>query len=551
MSGRTRWVSRRPLAALGVGLALGFASLGTGGVLACLSLPTESECAATCATARGCGLLPSALGGSNEDSLDVALAECEQRCSSTITAPDSPFASLLARLASVESPSLCTLAGQDECAALIDEIQGSSDYGGLQLGTALTMIMADVHSYVPAFEPEIWCTSNFFDAASVALTQELAIPTKACFDLLQGATECATAQAAMADTSADAPCRYVQVSQVAALTGLLIDINTCLDEDPSALVIVQEIVSDLAEDWGLDERGVLISDGVVEPDLEVLELKLNKWADRELRGDNGIFSDACLVYEEGLGATTTGASGSACDGASVCSEGECAAPPLCRDLDCEGDVLKCDNTMCENTLNGPSRDCGLLGIQTIRLGYLSDGVRVLDSEATSLGCDGGTGTATFTNVALTDVKPIAIVTGTLPDYLVPVGGGDVAKESENTGEYTWQVEGEERWTQAGTSRIFIASPYLTLLVAQYSNPLEMLGWVHVRLPPAEGCIAQTHLCETFFNNNCDDGLDNDGNGLVDRQDPWCDPLFNELAKACVVTHQGLEKSPECASESPS
>ncbi|MCB9753566.1 MAG: hypothetical protein H6713_26790 [Myxococcales bacterium] len=539
--------------ALTTGAAVGLLSLGAGLTLgACLSFPTDKQCKRACVTARGCGLLPSALGGSNTDTIDEAQTECELRCQSTLLDEGSQLSNLLTLLESIESASLCTETGREACAALNDSIASDAALAGVQVTSELTIVMADVRSYVAAFAAGEWCTSSYFGAEATAVMYAIAAPSKACLDAMETASDCATIQGLHDDPAEDADCRFVRRSQVAALAGLRAEVDGCLDDQPQSIESIREIIADLKIDWELGSEGMLIIDGAVDSDLENLQVALNERADRELRGIDGVLRDVCEAYEleQGSAGTGTGTSTGTGTGTGTgtAEDGEllsCNEAPLCRDLDCETDVIHCDPALCDISINGPSRDCGLLGIDSIQLGYESGGVRVLSFEESGLGCDDATATQTFGAVPLAEMSPIATISGTLPQYLIPVNAEPTDDNFDDDRGYSWHVEGQRRWTRAGTSRLVIPSPLLRFLEARYSNPLEMLGWVNTRLPESEACNEQLQQCEAYFNNNCDDGLDNDENGLTDREEPWCDALFNELADVCLVAHQALKPNPNC------
>ena len=179
--------------ALTTGAAVGLLSLGAGLTLgACLSFPTDKQCKRACVTARGCGLLPSALGGSNTDTIDEAQTECELRCQSTLLDEGSQLSNLLTLLESIESASLCTETGREACAALNDSIASDAALAGVQVTSELTIVMADVRSYVAAFAAGEWCTSSYFGAEATAVMYAIAAPSKACLDAMETASDCAT-----------------------------------------------------------------------------------------------------------------------------------------------------------------------------------------------------------------------------------------------------------------------------------------------------------------------------------------------------------------------
>jgi hypothetical protein len=309
---------------------------------------------------------------------------------------------------------------------------------------------------------------------------------------------------------------------------------------------LQELTKELADtigEWKLDPGGWLIAStedpevvaGSTAFDADAIRERLRQEIHVELTRPRGFLEESCADLHLELGADCEDLDRDAPPEASACDGG-----PTCSATDCLEDVPACDETACDADRSPPGRECGALGVTEIRLGYrTAQGLEILGEPIT--GCETLAEVATtFAGVKVGPLVPIAIVSGVLPSSYVP-GHATVVGD----GSFSWIVEGDLRWVAAGQAVLELPSPMLEHLENRIEDPLEELGWIPVRLPTGQACDTRPDQCEGYFNGNCDNGLDDDGDGLVDDASPWCDGLMQQLEQRCVVRAPGQAPFPGC------
>lgn len=570
---------------------------------ACVDItPLDGQCLAACRTAARCRLLPSALGGSigfskvdNED-------DCFDRCMASDTRTPQ-VAGLLELLAGADDPNdertLCERDGVDDCEELIEQLDANPATSELEVTTELTVRMGSATSFVTAFGVEQWCCFDYqYDlddtpdpgldpsltgdgVDEVAAVYDIITETHACFEALDGLFEGALMQlppamppegggepepaegmpevcadllrqwdpalGATLDMTdpmdldpADDECRFARMTSTMTSLEIGAALTTCSRDTVQPLEMA---LQDTIRDWELDEGGLLVDVGGQVRSAEAIRRELQFELRDELQRPMGLLENACDELEEEL----LSGGGQASEGTDLCElidrtppgNDECPAGPLCSPADCLVESPFCDARLCDADLTAPGRDCGFFGITEVRLGYRTDkGLEVFGDPID--GCSARTEVATvFEDVRVGFVTPVALVSGQLATSFDPDG------ESTEDGTFSWYVEGKPRWVSAGRAEIELASPLLQHLEFLLENPLEALGWVPRRLPIGQACDAQPSLCEGFFNDNCEDGIDNDGDGVVDGAGAWCDGLYQELIERCVVAQPGRRVPRDC------
>lgn len=560
------------------------ASCGTallGGVLALLSCstvtPSAAKCEAACSVANRCGLLPSALGGSAGLSRYDNLDDCVSRClASDRTNPQ--VADLLDGLGEAAVPTdepLCTQEGTIACEELISTLGDGPDTSELEVTTALTVRMSSAVSHISEFSLFSWCCFDFIyelesdpqemlppdDLDEVAAVYDMFAPTYQCLMDLVGNVAAATApvegqpptemgDAAACDLLAkgwqapagvemgsdDDPCYFARSTSYMTRLGIPEVAAAC---EITALMELRGELAKTLNDWHLETDGILIGpagdDGLAHVrSLDEVRAALGAEVRDQLTRNGGVLEEACEGYDAAYCETLD---------RSAPPPSACELGPSCSVADCLVMSPACDPSLCGAELSPPGRDCGLFGVSEVRLGYRTDaGLEILGDPIT--GCEAlAEVQTTFEDIKVGVLVPIAVVSGSLPSFFIP--NDAIATQS---GQFSWIVEGRARWAAAGTSELTLPSPFLELLENRIENPLEGLGWVPERLPTGQSCDSQPMQCEGFFNDNCDNGYDDDGNGLVDDGDPWCDALYRELVERCVVTPPGLSPPRTCVQD---
>lgn len=575
------------------GLVVGLASL------SCVEVPSGDECERACSLASRCGLLPSALGGSIGSGRFANEDDCVARCEAS-NAGDKAVQGLLGVLASgdndvMEDLPLCSPEGIGGCEELVEILEETPETSELEVTTSLQVSMVSAISHASNFAPERWCCFSFdsellgdgdgdegkpdmvdpdLDRTEVAAVYEIITSTFQCFEDLDGVfleytdainappedpppaeviTEACSmlaerwfpAEAMMLmpqdepDLGAD-PCYFARMSTVIEQTGADQIKASC---SADALRQLEMDLRRIRLEWHLgkdDPDDLLVVGGQVKDAVTMrhdLELEIRS----EITRPGGFVVEVCEELDQELGP----GEGDACSliDLTAVDPDACDFGPPCSEADCLLDSPGCDRTLCDADISPPGRDCGFFGIETVTLGYRTDeGVEVLGDPLD--GCVSRSEVSTiFPEVKVGTITPIAIVSGTLPTSFLPP---DAASSGDGT--FEWFVEGDPRWISAGDARVQIPSPLLEHNIYRYENPLEYLGWVLPRVPQGRGCDDQPLLCETLGNDNCDDGIDNDGDGFTDGASPWCDELFFELVERCVVTEPGRPPYMGCRDE---
>ncbi|MCA9634473.1 MAG: hypothetical protein KC420_00375 [Myxococcales bacterium] len=225
--------------------------------------------------------------------------------------------------------------------------------------------------------------------------------------------------------------------------------------------------------------------------------------------------------------------------------------PYCRSGECEGGVGGCDPLLCYYGDQPPSRACSQLGITEIFLGYELDGTKYVTDVGST--CDGSVVSATFSGVSVGVVTPFAVVHGRLSGpSRIPGGetlrcGSEDARREErpiatptagrprashafnepDAGDYCWVIHGAPTQLVAGESRLVVPSPFLEYL-KEAIKPAVRFGIQEPRLPMGCGCEISESACEDHSIERCDDGIDNDFDGVADYFNPECAPFANQM-----------------------
>ncbi len=555
-----------------LGATCGLALLGMGlSGLSCVTTPPVESCEQACSVASRCGLLPSALGGSVEERRDHNEQSCVAHCIAS-EADDPQVAGLLALLGEqngLPDDALCNQEGTRACEELIAELESDPDTSELEVTTSLTIRMVNLVSHVTSESLGSWCCFDHRydidglgnDVDELAEAYEILDSTYACIDQLQEAAEIAGGNPAVvaeqctaiqeqwsgmrAPTMLGAPpeplepdlCSYARRSK--QLQGF--DIPTipedCEGVDAPYFGALGEQLGRLEMGWNLEADGVLLDENGNLRGQEDIRARLQSGIHDRLAHPGAPLDKACV---ELIG--TIDASGcEALDREMLAEPTPCEGGPACSQAECLEELPACDTTLCDVDRSPPGRDCGELGITEVRLGYRDDrGLEVLGDPIQ--GCETLTEVVTtFEHVNVGSLVPVAVVTGTLPTFHSHDG---------STGSFSWVVIGEAQWVTAGAAELEVPSPLVEWAENQLENPLEALGWVSRRVPTGKACDLEPAQCEGYFSNNCENGIDDDSNGLIDEDDAWCDELMRFLVERCVVAEPGREFAEGCHTPAP-
>lgn len=545
------------------------AGLVAGGVLSCMqTIPDEDECEAVCAIARRCGLLPSALGGSPDHNQKANEDDCIARCRAS-DAGARQVKGLIGVLASPELDALDTLCrpnGARACEELIEELDSNPTTSELSVTATLTVRMTSAVSHATHFSAESWCCFDYdYDiyenpedangdgTNEVEAVHDMFQPTHDCVDALIAHFE--SAEEAIEGLMPDEPlppgvcdppavwivpehpdprrdCYFAYLSQHFEQLDIAGTRTEC------SIDRIRNLASDLRatrRDWGLEPGGILFDDGGKVRTAAEIQVALEEEIREEINRPMGFLENACEELREELGEDAC----ATIERGGLLDPDDCSGGPVCSEADCISESSDCNRALCDTNISPPSRDCGFFGVTSIRLGFRTNsGAEIFGDPITDCTARPEV-TSTFEGVKIGRITPVAVVSGDLGPTITPEG------DTVADGSFSWYIEGNPRWVSAGRTELELASPLLEFLEYQYENPLEFLNWMPRRLPIGQACDNQPDLCETHFNDNCDDGIDNDGDGVGDGASPWCNRLLGELVDRCVVSEPGRSLPPNC------
>lgn len=531
--------------------------------LSCTVTPATGECEQACAAASRCGMLPSALGGAVDEPSEHNERSCVTRCLAS-ESDDPQVAGLLARLAEASDDlpddALCDFDSARACAALMAGLELEPDTSELEVTTTLTVRMVNLVSHVAAGSLASWCCFDHeYDISGTGNgTNELTAvydmfqPTYDCLSKMQrlaiestpetSAMACASIAdlwktpppAEIGDPATD-PCLYARQIVHTSTLGLPASADDCAAIDEVGLAELGIELQDLMVQWYLEPGDAIVDEGGTVRSLEDVRSGFLTEAHDRLAHPGAPLERAC---EEVLGSLDAIAC-STLDREALTEPAACESGPPCSQADCLAESPNCDDTLCDFHRSPPGRDCGELGVTEVRLGYRdARGLEVLGDPI--VGCEALTEIATtFERVKVGPLTPIAAVSGGLPSFLT---------ESSASHPYSWVMSGETRWVTAGTAELEVPSPLVEWLEHTLQDPLEALGWLPRRLPTGKACDLEPSQCEGYFSYNCDNGIDDDGDGYTDEESPWCNEIMRELVKRCVVEEPG--RKPRCETDAP-
>lgn len=189
-------------------------------------------------------------------------------------------------------------------------------------------------------------------------------------------------------------------------------------------------------------------------------------------------------------------------------------PPLCFEESCD-DPRSCDPRLCHLDVP-PALDCAQLGVETVQFGYFDrhGGLHLDPGRHTCTEAAEGRVVADVDDVV---IYPIALFTGTLTSRVLGILD---APESAAGRPYCWLSHPsdppEVGWlVRAGGNRIAVPSPGSAALAAEIAGDPTLF-------PRGCACLLDNIGCEDADENkNCDNGLDDDQDGLIDAEDPGC------------------------------
>lgn len=548
--------------------------------LSCTVTPATDDCERACAVASRCGLLPSALGGAVDEPRAHNEASCVARCVAS-EAENPQVANLLAQLGEqgeLPDDQLCTDQGVKTCTLLIDALERAPDTSELEVTTTLTVRMVNLVSQVTSESLGSWCCFDHrYDLDGIGdgvdeldEVYEMFAPTYACAESLREAATTAASAAATLETQdpmmpdpegemaalmeletqcmgilelwrermpSELPdeadvCTYARRSTRFAALSIPMSPEQCLTQGAASFVALVEQIERLEIRMHLEAGGVLVDEEGALRGLEDVRAQLQNELHDVLAHPGAPLENACRAY---IG--TPDVSGcDTLDRDALAVPVECEGGPACTAADCLEDSPPCDATLCDAQRSPPGRDCGELGVTEVRLGYRNaQGLEVLGDPID--GCEALTEvTTTFERVKVGTLVPVAVVSGSLPTFL---------SQEATSRPFSWLVLGDAQWVTAGAAELEVPSPLLRWKEDMLENPLEALDWVPRRLPIGKPCDLEPAQCEGYFNDNCDNGIDDDADGLVDYDSAWCDSLMHVLVDRCVVAEPGRELPESC------
>jgi hypothetical protein len=190
--------------------------------------------------------------------------------------------------------------------------------------------------------------------------------------------------------------------------------------------------------------------------------------------------------------------------------------PLCRGAACNADT-SCDPRLCDDDYPA-SYDCAFMGIETVQFGYFDErGALYLDPELHT--CTAASAGRTVAGITAPVIYPIALFNGKLSARVLDLLG---APDSAEGRPYCWLSHPSQPLAvgflvRAGPGLLAVPTPSSALLAATVEADPSLF-------PRGCNCTIDRLGCEDAAENlNCDNGLDDDLDGLVDADDPGCPP----------------------------
>ncbi len=545
-------------------LALGGLTIGLS-LAACPTQTSESVCESLCQGAYICGIIPSALGSQLvDDGAESSIESCTLRCKSSKSSNEE-FTEIIKCLEKYvkppKEPNLCTPTC-DEMVKCMQTATSTGKIGAEALGTSqLTITMVPANFWLSTKDNTSWCPKQFGGAPALAdIYQNDELPgdvltalelVRTSYDQLEtGLTEAADNPARLTVLDDFATLRY---NNEILLPGSLIPRLRAEIEaggwEASGLIHGSSPGSCIRDEIYWSEQSIFNDESLAT--LEEVTERLKE----EVSGDRS-FS----VFSNGFDICDRNRDYNDERGAAICEYPLATEPTACRSFvlppcaidDCDGGLAGCDPLLCFYQQTPPSRACSELGAEIIFLGYEREGTRYLSEEP--LDCDNAVSTV-LEDVPIGDVTPIAIVRGSLgidvpgderlvcgstasppaPAPAQEIRSGqapsgtqrnveDVAAldpfDSVAPGDYCWVIYGEPTKAIAGNGDLLVPSPFVEYLNGAI-DPGVRLGIMPPQLPVGCGCVLNPANCENHENGNCNDGIDNDGDGATDYYAPEC------------------------------
>ena len=189
-------------------------------------------------------------------------------------------------------------------------------------------------------------------------------------------------------------------------------------------------------------------------------------------------------------------------------------PPLCFGDGCD-DPQSCDPRLCDLDVP-PALDCAQLGVETVQFGYF-DRHGGLHLDAARYSCTEAAGGRVIADVKDVVIYPIALFTGTLTSRVLGILDAPASAAGRP---YCWLSHPsdppEVGWlVRSGGNLIAVPSPSSAALAAELAGDPTLF-------PRGCACLLDNIGCEDADENmNCDNGIDDDQDGLVDAEDPGC------------------------------
>ena len=547
-----------------IGLIIGLS------VSACPTLNSETTCRRLCKSALICGVLPSALGSQEVDGdTESSIGSCVERCKSSIST-DTEIEKIVNCLGRYSEPKKeplsCTPTCDDMISCMTSAIS-SGEIGAQALGTSqLTITMLPANFWLSTKENTSWCPEQFDGAPTLAEIYENAdLPAEVLPILELVRTSYDQLETELSNAADDTERLLVlddfetrRYNNEILLPGSLIPrLRLELEAggwQTSGLINGAGPGSCIKDQLYWSKLSIFGGD-----DLDTTE-SITARLQEEVSGEQSIsvFSNGFDICQRNKKYTDK-KEAAICEYRLTNSEETCKSfvMPLCGDSHCNGGLAGCDPLMCFYQQTPPARACSELGAETIFLGYEREGTRYLSEEAVS--CDNTVSTV-LENVPLGDATPIAVVRGTINPLGFEVPGEEqllcaanatppapnpmpteyrttaqTASGSQRNaefdatvdpfdevlpGEYCWVIYGEPTRIVAGEGDLAVPSPFVQYLKGAI-DPGVRLGLMPPQLPIGCGCLLNPANCENHENGNCDDGIDNDGDGATDYYAPEC------------------------------